>query len=641
MKIIKAKTAGFCFGVDRAVKLTKQLAQNSEKVATLGPLIHNPQCVAQLEKLGIVTAKSIDEIPKDFTVVIRSHGVGKAVYDQLNIKGLKVADATCPFVTKIHHIAQKAKNEGAVLLIAGDKNHPEVQGIMGHTDKSFVFLDLDELVQISTENLVNLPVYIVAQTTFEVTKWLECAKFIKKVYTNAQVFDTICNATWARQQEAQVLAQQCDLMIIIGGRHSSNTQKLVSVAQKYTRTVAVETAIEITKEMLQGVKCAGVTAGASTPASIIEEVLNNMSEIVRDEELSFAEMFDTFETPSVYGGKDVKGIVTGVSPNEIQVDIGTKHTGFVKIEEFTDDPNARIEDLVKKGDELDLIVVKVNDMEGIVYLSKKQFDARKGEIEVREAGENGTVLSGFVVESNKGGLVARVNGVKVFIPASQSTLRRGEDYTALVRSHVKLKITKCEGSRFVGSIREVLSQAADSAREEFWGGVEVGKQYKGIVKNLTTYGAFVDIGGVDGLVHISELSWSRIKHPSEVLSVGDEIDVFVKDLDAENHKVSLGYKKSEDDPWEKLRTEFPIGSVFNAKVVSTTKFGAFVNIMPGIDGLIHISEISNDRVEKVSDALAIGQEVQVKLTDIDFDKKRISLSMKALLELSAEAIEEE
>lgn len=638
MEIITAKTAGFCFGVNRAVNLTQELAQSGVKVATLGPLIHNPQCVAALEAQGVVTAHSIDDIPKDFTVVIRSHGVGKNVYDELKNKNYVIKDATCPFVTKIHQLAQKAKDAGAVLLIAGDKHHPEVEGIMGHADKSFVFLNLEELKAISVDNLVNMPIFAVAQTTFEVTNWLECANFIKKVYTNALVFDTICNATWARQDEAQVLAKKSDLMIIIGGRHSSNTQKLVSVAQKYTRTISIETASELTKDMLHNVKCVAVTAGASTPASIIEEVLNNMSEIVRDEELSFAEMFDTFETPSVYGGKDVKGIVTGVSPNEIQVDIGTKHTGFVKLEELTDDPNAHAGDLVKKGDELDLIVVKVNDMEGIVYLSKKQFDARKGEIELRECAENGKVLTGFVVESNKGGLVARVNGVKVFIPASQSTLRRGEDYTLLVRTQVNLKITKCEGSRFVGSIREVLSQVADSARDEFWNGVVVGKQYKGIVKNLTTYGAFVDIGGVDGLVHISELSWSRIKHPSEVLTVGSEIDVFVKDLDAETHKVSLGYKKSEDDPWEKLRTDFPIGSVFTAKVVSTTKFGAFVNIMPGIDGLIHISEISNERVEKVGDALAIGQEVQVKLTDIDFEKKRISLSMKALLE-TAEAAE--
>lgn len=632
MEIIKAKTAGFCFGVDRAVKITEELLLQNKKVATLGPLIHNAQCVSALEARGVLTAKNIDDIPIDYTVVIRSHGVGEKIYDELSQKNLDVQDATCPFVAKIHAIAKRAKKEGKALLIAGDPKHPEVQGIVGHAGKDvFVFENLEQLEQFSLSDDTKKEAFALAQTTYEVTNWLECANFIKKVYTNAEVFATICNATWARQREAEDLATTCDLMVVIGGKHSSNTQKLVSVAQKHTRTIAIETAQELSAEILRGVKRVGITAGASTPASIIEEVLSTMSESIRDEELSFAEMFDTFETPSVYGGKDVKGIVTGVSPNEVQVDIGTKHTGFVKLEELTDDPSARADDLVKKGDELDLIVVKVNDQEGIVYLSRKQFEARKGEVEVRDAAESGAVLDGFVVESNKGGLVARVKGVKVFIPASQATMRRGDDYTALVRTHVKVKIKQCEGSRIIGSIRDVLSAKADSAREEFWSGVEVGKQLTGTVKSLTSYGAFVDIGGVDGLVHISELSWNRIKHPSEVVKVGDEISVYVKEIDQENHKVSLGYKKAEDDPWAKLQAEYPVGSVFKAPVVSITKFGAFVRILPGIDGLVHISEISNDRVEKVTDALTVGQEVDVKLTDADYDKKRISLSIKALL----------
>ena len=631
VEIIKAKTAGFCFGVDRAVKLTYQLLDEGHRVCTLGPLIHNPQCVADLHARGAQIADSLAQIPAGCEVIIRSHGVGQSVYDALAAANVTVHDATCPFVAKIHQIAKRAKQEGKTLFVAGDKTHPEVQGIVGHAgDKVFVFDNLSQIMEYSATDDVQKPLFLVAQTTFEVTKWLECSNFIKKVYTNAVIFDTICNATWARQQEAEELARGCDLMVVIGGRHSSNTQKLLSVAQKHTKAIAVETAAELNGECFLHVQRVGITAGASTPASIIEEVLSTMSESIQNEELSFAEMFDSFETPSVYGGKDVKGIVTGVSPSEVQVDIGTKHTGFIKIEDFTNDTSVRLEDMVKKGDELDLIVVKVNDQEGIVYLSKLQFEARKGEVEVRAAAEEGTVLDGYVKEFNKGGVVAVVKGVNVFIPASQCTMRRGDDYTQLVRKHVKLKIRQVDGQRFIGSIRDALSGQMDAEREKFWAEVVVGKAYMGTVKSLTSYGAFVDIGGVDGLVHISELAWSRIKHPSEVVNAGDEIAVYVKDVDKENHKVSLGYKKSEDDPWEKLKAEFPIGTVFKAPVVSITKFGAFVRMMPGIDGLVHISEISSERVEKVSDVLSVGQEVEVKLTDVDFDKKRISLSMKVL-----------
>ncbi|MEG1640076.1 MAG: bifunctional 4-hydroxy-3-methylbut-2-enyl diphosphate reductase/30S ribosomal protein S1 [Ruthenibacterium sp.] len=631
MKIIVAKTAGFCFGVNRAVKMTYDLLAQGKQIATLGPLIHNPQCVADLALHGAVTVSSADAIPAGYEVVIRSHGVPQAMYDTLAATGAILHDATCPFVAKIHKIAKQAETAGCTLLVAGDKTHPEVQGIVGHTcGKVFTFTDLEELKSILIPENGIETAFIVAQTTFEVKKWLECTNFIKKVYTNARIFDTICNATWARQQEAEELSRRCDFMIIIGGRHSSNTQKLVSVAARYTRAVAVETAAEINPKWFTGVQTVGVTAGASTPASIIEEVLSSMSDEIREEELSFEEMLEGTLKP-VYAGKVVSGIVTAVSPNEVQVDIGTKQTGFIKLEELTNDPSAKAEDLVKKGDELDLVVTKVNDQEGVIYLSKKRLDENKGKEAVAAAVDSGEIMEGYVTESNSGGVVALVNNVRVFIPRSQATLRHGEDYTALVKQTVKMKIKQCEGRHIVGSIREVLAEQVDGLREKFWEDVEVGKKYIGTVKSLTNYGAFVDIGGVDGLVHISELAWNRIKHPSEVVNVGDKIDVYVKDLDIENKKVSLGYKKDEDNPWEKFKAEYPIGSTFKAPVVSVTKFGAFVRIIPGIDGLVHISEISHDRVEKVSDVLTVGQEVEVVLTDVDYDKKRISLSMKALI----------
>ena len=335
-----------------------------------------------------------------------------------------------------------------------------------------------------------------------------------------------------------------------------------------------------------------------------------MTEI--NDSMSFEEMLNASEEKRVHAGSIVKGVVTSISANEIQVDIGAKQTGFVRLSELTDDSSAKVEDLVKVGDELDLIVEKVMDQDGVIQLSRKKLASRKGMEEIAKAAESGEVVEGDVTEYNKGGVVVNVKGVKV-------------------GKHVRLVVTECSGRKIVGSINKVTAEENKARREEFWANVEVGKTYTGVVKSLTSYGAFVDIGGVDGLCHISELSWNRIKHPSEVVSVGDTIEVYVKDIDRENHKVSLGYKKSEDNPWEQLRSNYPVGSVFHAPVVSLTKFGAFVRILPGVDGLVHISEISNDRVEKVSDALKVGDMVDVKLLDVDFDKKRISLSMKALL----------
>ena len=640
MQIILAKTAGFCFGVNRAVKLTYELLEQGRPVATLGPLIHNPQVVEDLESKGAITCDSVDAVPDGYEVVIRSHGVGQSVYDKISTRRLAYHDATCPFVTKIHKIAARADAEGAMLLVAGDAKHPEVQGIVGHTTgKVEVFANLAELEKLLPELTQQKSIFAVAQTTFNVQSWETCKEFLKNQCTNAKIFDTICNATWARQQEAEDLSQKCDHMVVIGGHHSSNTQKLLQVAARHTKAINVETADELDKDWLNGARIVGVTAGASTPSSIIEEVLNCMSEEIRDD-MSFEEMLAASEAKPLYAGKIVKAKVISVSPTECVVGIdGSKHTGIVKLSEMSHDPNAKMEDLVKVDDELDLVVVKTNDQEGVDTLSRVRFEAQKGMKDVSEAAENGTVMEGDVMEANKGGVVVNVKGVRVFVPRSQATMRRDEDYTKLVGQHVKLVITECAGRKIVGSINKVTAEENKAKRDEFWKNVEVDKQYTGVVKSLTSYGAFVDIGGVDGLCHISELSWNNIKHPSEVVSVGDTIEVYVKSYDPENQKVSLGYKKEEDNPWEKLKNEYPIGSEFEAPVVSITKFGAFVRILPGIDGLVHISEISNERVNKVSDVLKVGDMVKVKLINVDFDRKRISLSMKACLDEAAEDAE--
>ena len=640
MQIILAKTAGFCFGVNRAVKLTYELLEQGRPVATLGPLIHNPQVVEDLESKGAITCDSVDDVPDGCEVVIRSHGVGQSVYDKISTRRLVYHDATCPFVTKIHKIAARAGAEGAMLLVAGDAKHPEVQGIVGHTTgKVEVFANLAELEKLLPKLTQQKSNFAVAQTTFNVQSWETCKEFLKNQCTNAKIFDTICNATWARQQEAEDLSQKCDHMVVIGGHHSSNTQKLLQVAARHTKAINVETADELDKDWLNGARIVGVTAGASTPSSIIEEVLNCMSEEIRDD-MSFEEMLAASEAKPLYAGKIVKAKVISVSPTECVVGIdGSKHTGIVKLSEMSHDPNAKMEDLVKVDDELDLVVVKTNDQEGVDTLSRVRFEAQKGMKDVSEAAENGTVMEGDVMEANKGGVVVNVKGVRVFVPRSQATMRRDEDYTKLVGQHVKLVITECAGRKIVGSINKVTAEENKAKRDEFWKNVEVDKQYTGVVKSLTSYGAFVDIGGVDGLCHISELSWNNIKHPSEVVSVGDTIEMYVKSYDPENQKVSLGYKKEEDNPWEKLKNEYPIGSEFEAPVVSITKFGAFVRILPGIDGLVHISEISNERVNKVSDVLKVGDMVKVKLINVDFDRKRISLSMKACLDEAAEDAE--
>ena len=637
MKVILAKTAGFCFGVNRAVEMTYQLLGEGRKVATLGPLIHSPQVVQDLERRGAVTCDTVEQVPDGYEVVIRSHGVPREVYDKINTRSLAFHDATCPFVTKIHKIAAEAGENGALLLVAGDASHPEVQGIVGHTSGEVrIFANLEQLKRLAPELEKQKSIYVVAQTTFNVQSWEICKEFLKNQCTNSKIFDTICNATWARQQEAEDLSQKCDHMVVIGGHHSSNTQKLLQVAARHTKAVNVETADELDKDWLNGARMVGVTAGASTPSSIIEEVLNCMSEEIRDD-MSFAEMLEASEAKPLYAGKIVKAKVISVSPTECVVGIdGSKHTGIVKLSEMSHDPNAKMEDLVKVDDELDLVVVKTNDQEGVDTLSRVRFEAQKGMKDVSEAAENGTVMEGDVMEANKGGVVVNVKGVRVFVPRSQATMRRDEDYTKLVGQHVKLVITECAGRKIVGSINKVTAEENKAKREEFWQSVEVGKKYTGVVKSLTSYGAFVDIGGVDGLCHISELSWSNIKHPSEVVSVGDTIEVYVKSYDPENQKVSLGFKKEEDNPWEQLKNNYPIGSEFTAPVVSITKFGAFVRILPGVDGLVHISEISNERVNKVSDVLKVGDEVKVKLINVDFDRKRISLSMKACLDEAAE-----
>ena len=660
MPVTVAKTAGFCFGVRRAVdtvyrQLEESCRTESPKLYTLGEIIHNPQVVEELNDLGAVAVEQLPELltleqTEKVPVIIRSHGVPHSVYEAFEENGIPYVDATCPYVRQIQKIVADQPQD-TLVLVAGDAKHPEVKGIIGHCNATFVTFESAEELQKITENSPNLAKMnsvMVAQTTFNTSEWQKCVETAKKLYTKPKIFDTICKATLMRQTEAAHLAEVSDIMIVIGGRHSSNTRKLSDICSRYCKTIWVETA----QELLNGqadVVCqiaagsrVGVTAGASTPVRIIKEVQKTMSEILKEEEMSFEEMLDQ-SFKSTYTGEKVKAVVTSVAPNEITVDIGTKHTGYVPLAELTSDPSLKPEDIVKKGDEIELVVLRVNDVEGTVMLSKKRLDAQAGFEKVMAAAGTGEVLSGTVTDVVKGGVLAITEGVKVFIPASLSGVSKNEPLEQLLKQKVDFVIREVNEKRHraVGSIKDVLKEQKKALEEKFWGEVEVGKRYQGVVKSLTSYGAFVDLGGVDGMVHISELSWLRIKHPSDVVKVGDVLDVYVKDIDTENKKISLGYKKTEDNPWEVLKRDYEIGSVVTAKVVSMTAFGAFAQIIPGVDGLIHISQISNERINKPQDVLTIGQEVQVQITDIDFDKKRVSLSMKALLDDSAEETAEE
>lgn len=658
-RVLVAGTAGFCFGVDRAVSMCGDLLDAGVPVATLGEIIHNRTVVDELSAKGAVVVDRVADTPGGATLIVRSHGVPQAVYDECARLGITVADATCPYVTKIHEIVREYGDKGYDVLIAGDANHPEVQGIVGHcTGTVYVFDDLQSLAA-ALDRAGHNPCILVAQTTFNLAKYTECAEAAKKACTNILIFDTICNATRARQQEAGQLALASDVCIVIGGQNSSNTGKLYEVCASHVPTYRIQHAGELSADMFKDAQTIGVTAGASTPARLIEEVLHKMDEFIKGEEIVVEDNMEeqqqqeetvpaadvqdddvsdddfNFEQAledslrMVHRGQRVEGIVTSIHPNEVVVDIGTKQTGFIPLDELSDDASLKPEEVVQVGDKVNLIVTKVQDMEGFVTLSKKRVDSEKGLEELAKGVEEGTVFDAYITEVVNKGLVAVVKGVRVFIPGSQATLRRGEPYEQLARTHQKIKILEVtpQRRRAIGSIRAVLDVENEKKREEFWQNVEVGKRYTGTVKSLTAYGAFVDLGGVDGMIHKSELSWNRVAKPSDVVSVGDEVEVYVKEFDPETKRISLGYRDEADNPWNKIQ-EYSIGDEFEAPVVSVTTFGAFVRVLPGVDGLVHLSEMSTEHVKNPGEIVKVGDTVKVRLIGIDAERKRISLSMK-------------
>ncbi|MBE6592103.1 MAG: bifunctional 4-hydroxy-3-methylbut-2-enyl diphosphate reductase/30S ribosomal protein S1 [Ruminococcaceae bacterium] len=644
MKIIRSEYAGFCFGVRRAVELLyRELDRGEKRIFTLGHLIHNDDFNREIAERGVkvIGEDELELVPKEDSVVfIRAHGAPMAVYRRLESRGIPYVDATCPYVKKIHNIVGK---EERYFLIIGDAEHPEVKGIVGQVGAypCTVCADDGELSEFIRGCDKNRGYGMLAQTTLDVSLWERCRSLAKDALPDIIIYDTICSATEQRQKDAARIAKQADVMLVIGGTDSSNTKKLAGVSQRYCPTYKILNALDLDKiAKFHPDSIVGLTAGASTPDRIIEEVINKMEETKNTEEMSFEELLNqSFKT--LTSGEEVTGVITGIMPNEIHVDLGIKQTGILPVSEISDAEAADLQANFKVGDQVTVLVQKFNDAEGIVNLSKKRVDSKLGWKKVEEAYNEGAVITAKVVNAVKGGILVSYEGQNVFIPGSLTGLPKSAELSECVGNEVSFKIIELDAAkhRAVGSVRVVLREEKKAQVAKFWEEIEEGKEYTGTVKSLTSYGAFVDLGGVDGMIHITELSWKRLKHPNEVVNVGDTVTTFVKAVNKETKKISLGYKTEETNPWTILERDYNEGDVVKVKVVNFAPFGAFAEVVPGADGLIHISQIADRRIAKPEEVLEIGQEVEAQIIGLDFENKKISLSIRALLEDKEEVSE--
>ncbi|MBE6530214.1 MAG: bifunctional 4-hydroxy-3-methylbut-2-enyl diphosphate reductase/30S ribosomal protein S1 [Ruminococcaceae bacterium] len=650
--VILAEHAGFCFGVQRATDRLEEALANAlpgETVCTLGQLIHNEGYNERLKKQGVrmITEAEISELAKKasadhpVTILIRAHGCSREIQESLDQcvarnPFFRVLDCTCPYVKKIHKIAKENSSSENVFFLIGAANHPEVVGIMSYFEgEKYVFSSDEELF----ETLKNTPLgkitkktpLMAAQTTLNLVNWEKSQQIIKNLYTNAVIFDTICSVTEQRQNEASSLSALCDGMIVIGGRESSNTAKLYQICKaNCEKTIWITEAAALDTGAFEGAQKIGIVAGASTPRKEIEEVYQTMSEMNENFEQMLEEQCSTLNTGDV-----VIGTVTQVTDNELQLDLGTSVTGYIKADQISDDPALKLTETFKKGDKVEAFVIRVSDVEGVAELSKKRVDADRNWQNIVAACEEKTILEGRVAEAVRGGVVIFVDANRVFVPASQTGVPKEGDLNELVGTTVKFRVIeiKPQGKKAIGSIRQVLREEKRAQANEFWSSIEVGKTYEGTVRSLTSYGAFVDLGcGVDGMVHVSELSWKRISDPSKVVSVGDKINVFVKSFDPEKKRISLGYKTEADNPWNIFKARYAVGDVATVKIVNLQPFGAFAEIVDGVDGLIHISRISTKRIGNPGEVLEVGQSVDAKIVDIDDENHKVSLSIRALME---------
>ena len=656
-----AENAGFCFGVARAARAVEDEMRKhpeGERVFTLGKLIHNNVYNARLAAGGVGVVESREELENlcreatetaPVKVFVRAHGIPLETLRLLRECAEKnpcfsFVDCTCFFVDKIHKIVEKHSDPEGLLLVLGTASHPEVLGFCSKfAGQIFVFERAEELEEAirfgKLKNVCAKSIVMVAQTTQKLGEWEKTKKIAKTYYAKPLIYDTICNVTEKRQIEAAKLSRDNDFMIVIGSRESSNSAKLYAICRaECEHTVMIENADEMRQYFPCNHKKVGIVAGASTPHDIIKEVEKTMSE-------NFAELLET-SLKTLNTGDTVTGYVTEVNDSEIYLDIGAKVTGVIKADKITDDPAAKLTEMFKIGDAVEAFVVRVSDVEGFATLDKKRVDSDKNWGKIVAAKENDEILEGTVIETVKGnvGVIVLVDSTRVFVHASQTGTPKNSDLSAMIGQKVSLKLTEVENKRAKGSISVVLREERKKAEAEFWATIEEGKQYTGKVKSMTSFGAFVDLGGVDGMVHTSELSWKRVKSPADVVAIGDEITVTVKSFDAEKKRISLTYKTDANNPWTIFKTNYAVGDIVSVKIVSMMPFGAFAEIVEGVDGLIHISEISMTRIAKPADVLEIGQIVDAKIVDVDDEKKKVSLSIKALLEEAkalAEAMPEE
>ena len=629
MEVILAEKAGFCFGVKRAVDTAfEQADKASNAVFTFGPIIHNEDVTEKLALKGVNVINSIEELdnlPENSSIIIRSHGVGEDIFESIKSRGFSIVDATCPFVNNIHKIVRERSEAGDEILIIGNPGHAEVEGTIGWSRRKPYVINSVEDIEALPESLKNASITVVAQTTYSLKKFQELVAELQDRYYNVNVCKTICNATEERQKEAQRLASSVDSMIVIGGKNSSNTQKLYEISkQQCNNTYYIQTLVDLDLTVFESASRVGITAGASTPNYIIKEVQDSMSE------KSFEELLNDEETVSIKKGKIIDGKVISVKPDEMVVDIHYKSDGILTAAEYSNSP-VDLTTVVKEGDPITVEVIKPNDGEGSVLLSYKSILANEAYKELEEAFENGTVLTGKVDKVLKGGLSVIVKECRVFVPASLVSDTFERDLTKYEGQDIEFVLTEFDlhRKRVIGDRKQLIIKNKEAAASELFSKIKVGDVVEGTIKNITEFGAFVDLGGADGLLHISEMSWGRVEKPKKIFTVGQPVKCFIKEING--NKIALSMKFEDQNPWLTAEEKYAKGTIVKGKVARMTDFGAFVVLEPGIDALLHVSQISLDHIEKPSDVLKSGQEIEAKVVDIKIPERKISLSIKALL----------
>lgn len=620
-----ATKAGFCFGVKRALDMAERTAESSQAVS-LGPLIHNQQVVKRLSERGIRVVEDLSEVTSDQALIIRSHGVGPNVYQKAENNTIRVVDATCPFVQKAQRLAAESAQLGRQVIVMGDKLHPEVQGILGWAGEQAIPIQ-------TVEEAKGLPYYphlaVLAQTTQLAENFTRIVEELKLHTGDITVYNTICNATAERQKAAQELAETVDVMVVVGGRNSANTRKLASICSEHTKTYLIETAEELENAWFAETNSSGLTAGASTPDWIIEEVYKKMTEMNENNNENEMNMTSWLEgLQKIKMGARVTGTVAKVTREGVFVDIGWKCEGFIPVNEFALGQTT-LEDIVSIGDTVRAVVIRMENEEGYTVLSKRQADEDGAHERLEKIAESKEEIQAKVVEVVKGGLVVDV-GLRGFVPASQIQLGFVEDLNQFLGQTLRLRLIEFDASKrkVVLSQKVLLNEEQAVKRQQLLETLKEGDVVSGIVRRMADFGVFVDIGGMDGLLHISEISYTRIKHPSEVLAIGDEVEVQVLKLDPQTNKLALGLKQLKQSPWTQAGVNYPVNSIVQGKVARITSFGAFVSLGEGVDGLVHISQLSDQRVNKVEDVLKVGDMVTAKVIQCNPEEKRISLSIR-------------